>query len=285
MMDPTFDQYVTPELKADPVAWPILEKMQEKSVTDVLKSYAHSEHRLGSSLPVKLNGDITDEDRAKFNTEYLPKLIEAKYLPAPVKLPDKYEIARPQGLPEGAWSEALEGKVHTWAKKFGLTQEAVNEGLGIHLETFAGFGQAIVRDREAARASIKEQAEKKGWTYDQVMESLTRWSDTKITDPVVREKMRDAGWADDPDLAMVIHEAVMASGESVRNLGGATMADEQKDALVNEAKDITGNKQNTKYQLYHSGDRATMEYVDNLWKKAHGSVEIDPNTVLKPNAA
>ena len=64
-MDPAFEPFVTDELKADPVAWPILEKMPEKSVTDVLKGYAHSQHRLGSALPM-LNGDAKPEDVAKW---------------------------------------------------------------------------------------------------------------------------------------------------------------------------------------------------------------------------
>ena len=42
--------FVTDDLKADPVAWPILDRMTEKDAPSVLKAYAHAQHRLGSAI-------------------------------------------------------------------------------------------------------------------------------------------------------------------------------------------------------------------------------------------
>ena len=96
-MDSALMQYVTPELKADPVAWPILDKMSEKDVSAVLKSYANAQHRLGSAI----NLPSKPEEAEAWRRDHLPKLCQSGVLSAPPTKPEEYGITKPAKLETG----------------------------------------------------------------------------------------------------------------------------------------------------------------------------------------
>src|SRR5688572_20083528 len=144
-LDPAIEQHFTEELRQDPVVSQFYEKGDYKSVPDIMKGLAHSQKRLGSVVPLP-NGDAKPEDIENWRKENLPKLVSAKLIDAPRQLPEKYEIKRPENLPEGAWNEGLEQKAHQWAKKHGLSQDALSDAMGLYMEAFAGVAEPYQRD-------------------------------------------------------------------------------------------------------------------------------------------
>src|SRR5688572_28200489 len=175
-LDPAIEQDFTQELKRDPIVMQFYEKGDYRDRPSIYKGLAHAQHRLGSVLPLP-NGEAKPEDWDKWAEESNGKLKDKGYVVTkPDNLrptaPDKYEIKRPENLPEGAWNEGLEQKAHQWAKKHGLSQDALSDAMGLYMEAFNGFGQAVQVDRQAQAAKVKEWADKEGIPLEQVDAAL-----------------------------------------------------------------------------------------------------------------
>jgi hypothetical protein len=269
-MDPAFEPFVTDELKSDPVAWPILEKMPEKSVTDVLKGYAHSQHRLGSALPM-LNGDAKPEDVAKWKEQHLPKLQKAGLVPAPVAVPEKYEIKLPEGIPPEAWSEADTALAQEFGKKHGLSQEALNDGLNIALGVIGKYAQGVQVDREKQKAAVQEWAKTENIPIENVISALDRWNkDPRGWDTETAEAVSKAGYADNPLVVKAIYKLMTDSGIlDTRDDQGSNTSTPIDDQL--KEFQIGGSK----WEKLAAGDKATMAERDALYaKKYPGKVSL-----------
>jgi hypothetical protein len=270
-VDEAIAQHFTEELKADPVVSQFYEKGDYKSVPDIMKGLAHAQHRLGSVVPLP-NADSKPEDIAKWRQEHLPKLVNAKLVDAPRQLPEKYELKKPENLPEGAWSDALEGEAYALAKKHGWSQEALNEAYGLYQKSLAGFGEAVKVDRQAMAGKVKEWADKEGMTLDQVDAALDRFNkDPNGWDLETAEAVSKSGYADNPLVIKAIVKLMKDSGTfDTRNSGGATVTDEEIKSAQQEIAAIRGDKTHPKYELFQKGDPATKEYVESLYKKLTG---------------
>jgi hypothetical protein len=277
-MDPAIEQHFTDELKADPVVTEYYGKTDYKSVPDVLKGFAHAQKRLGSVVPL-LNGDSKPEDIAAWRQEHLPKLINAKLVDAPIKPPDKYEVKLPEGVPAEAWGDADTELAQGFAKKHGLSQAALDDGLAVVASVLGKYGATVQVNREASMAKIKEWADKEGVSVEQVNAALTRFnSDPNGWDEATAKAVSDAGFADNPLVVKAIYKLMKDSGTFDTRNDGGSMDDQQSQdgkAATAEANDIIRNKDNPKYTLYHRGDEAVGLYVANLLKKGiPGTVEI-----------
>lgn len=277
-MDAALEPFITDELKADPVAWPILEKMPEKSVTDVLKGYAHSQHRLGSSINIP-NGEAKPEDIAKWKEQHIPKLIAAKVLDAPRQAPDKYEVKLPDGMPVEMWKEEDTVLAQGFAKKHGLSQEALNDGIAVVASILGKAGATVQVDRDAQIAKVEEWAKSENIPIENVLSALDRFNkDPRGWDADTAEAISKSGYADNPLVVKAIYKLMKESGVmDTRNGEGATDGTQNQDAMAAaaEANSIIRDKANPKYAAYHKGDKDVQAYVEQLMKKGHpGTLEI-----------
>lgn len=253
-------------LAADPEIAPHLGNISEKDLPTFVKSHLNLQKKLGDT-----------ENRIK--QEYAAKGLLRQ-------APEKYEIKRPDGLPEGGWNEQLEGKFSEVAKKHGLSQDAVNELLGLHLETFAGFGKTIEVNRAESEKKIVDWLAKTypGATVEDFNETIKRFNANPLNgwDEATQQQLADSGLADYPLAAMAIYRLMKESGfGDTRNDGGSSpMLDDAANALLAEAKDIQSNPANAKNKLYNANDPATVEYVDGLYKRAYGDKEVIANEFL-----
>lgn len=277
-MDPAIEQHFTDELKADPVVTEYYSKTDYKSVPDVLKGFAHAQKRLGSVVPLP-NGDSKPEDIAAWRKEHLPKLISAKLVDAPFQPPDKYEVKLPEGVPAEAWGDADTELAQGFAKKHGLSQEALNDGIAVAMSVLGKHAATVKVNREASIAKISEWAAKEGVSIEQVNAALDRFNkDPNGWDEETAQAVSDAGFADNPLVVKAIYKLMKDSGTfDTRNDGGSMdeAASQDAKAATAEANDIIRNKDNPKYQKYHRGDEEVGLYVANLLKKGiPGTVEI-----------
>ena len=232
-----------------------------------LKRSIDNHRAIGSSIRLP-NGESKPEDIAKWREEHLPKLQKAGIIPA---APEKYEIKRPDGLPEGAWSESLEAKAHEWGKKHGLSQEAVNDAMGLYLESFAGFAEPIMKSRQEAEAAFITRMKAEGKDPVQVAEGAKRWAETNIKDEKLREKLAHAGLMDDPDVVYLLYQASAASGNfDTRNDGGSTVDEATAQSAKQEIEAIRNDKNNPRHEKYIKGDAETLKYMDSLYAKLTG---------------
>jgi hypothetical protein len=264
-VDPAIEQHFTDDLRADPVAWPILEKMPEKSIPEVLKSYAHSQKRLGSVVPL-LNGDSKPEDIAAWRKEHLPKLVSAKLIDAPYQPPEKYEVKLPEGVPAEAWSDADTELAQGFAKKHGLSQEALNDGIAVAMSVLGKHGAAVQVNREASIAKIKEWAATEGVSLEQVNAALDRFNkDPNGWDEETAEAVSKAGFADNPLVVKAIYKLMKDSGTfDTRNDEGSQQTDPEVDSQLKEFQ-IGG----AKWDKFISGDKDTLAERDALYAKKY----------------
>ena len=278
-MDPAIEQHFTDDLRADPVVKEYYDKTDYKSVPDVLKGFAHAQKRLGSVVPL-LNGDSKPEDIAAWRKEHLPKLIGAKLVDAPFQAPEKYEVKLPEGVPAEAWGDADTELAQGFAKKHGLSQEALNDGIAVVSSILGKAGAAVQVNREAAIANIKEWAEKEEHvTLEQVNAAMQRYINDPANgwDDATKEAMSKSGQADNPLVVKALWKISKDSGYfDTRNDGGSVETQTQDASIARaQADDIIRNKENPKYALYHKGDATVAAEVERLLKQGvPGTVEI-----------
>lgn len=272
-MDPALEQHFTDELRADPVVKEYYDKSDYKSVPDVLKGFAHAQKRLGSVVPLP-NGEAKPEDIENWRKENLPKLINAKLIDAPRQAPEKYEIKRPDGLPEGSWNEPLEAKVHGWAKKHGLSQDALSEAMGLYYESFGGAAEAFQVNRQEQAAKVKEWADKEGISIEQLDAALDRFNkDPRGWDPETAEAISKSGWADNPLVVKAIYKLMMDSGTfDTRNDQESTTETMSADeAEIIELMKVLNDPKHQDYSKLNTS--ANQAKIDAYWKKKAGDAQ------------
>lgn len=203
-------QFFSDDLKQDPVVSQFYEKGDYQTVPDVLKGLAHAQQRLGSSIPLPSQAD--EAGVAKWREQHLPKLIQSKLIDAPAKAPDQYQIARPENLPENAWSDDLQNEFTGIAKKYGLSQEAVSDLIGLHTKIFGTVAEPMLKSRQEAEAAFTTRMQELGQDPGKVAEAAKRWTTEHVKDQEVLEKLSKAGLMDDPDVVLLLAEAGIASG-------------------------------------------------------------------------
>lgn len=247
-------------LLADPEVAPHVSKIQEKDFVTFAKSKISLEKKLGDAISLKDDPGVITQ-----------KLREKGILPNP---PEKYEIKRPDGLPEGAWNEALEEKAHAWGKKHGLSQEAVAEAFQLYQESIGQFGQAVEVDRKASLAKIKEWADKEGVSLEQVDAALDRFNkDPRGWDEQTAELVSKSGFADHPLVVQAIYKLMSESGTfDVR--GDQTSASNQISADESEVLAIMAVLNQPGHPDYAKTNTADNQAkIDNYWKKKAGGAQ------------
>lgn len=238
-----------------------------------LKSAFDAHTEVGRRIPLPKD----DAAKAKWKEEHLPKLREAGLVEAPFKPPEQYEVKLPEGVPAEAWSED-DTKIATgFAKKYGLSQDALNDGIAVVAGILGKHGAEIQVNREASQAKIKEWADKEGYTVEQINSALDRFNkDPRGWDAETAEAISKSGFADNPLVVQAIVKLMADSGTfDIRGDGSMEDKPAEGNAAAIEAQDIIRNKENPKYAAYHRGDAEVAAYVDQLMKKAYpGTLEI-----------
>jgi len=269
-MDEALMEHYTPELKADPIAAPILDKMTEKTIPDVLKTFAHSQHRLGSAVtfPAK---NATEDVKAAFKT----RVYEAGVFTAPPGKPEEYGITKPATIPDGfGWNDELASKFATTLHKHGASKELAADLVTLHAESMGGAQQTLKTSYDEGMTALKTEF---GDKFDERKEQASRIAKHIFKSPEELEFFEGIGLGDHPAfLSVLMRLAPLAMQDSsflgdVIHKGGEISGDDVR----KEVADIMGNDQNPKYKLYWARDKATLEYVDNLYRKAYGDQMVE----------
>jgi len=152
-------------LRSDPELAPHLDKISEKTVTDLVKSHVHLSRKLGNSVQMPDPAKAKPEEIKAFkDSVYKAGLFES----AP-ESPDKYTLNRPDGIPETAWPDELVGGFKAMAHELGLTQKQVDKLAEFDAKRFSSFAAPLAADLDAAKKAVTEQWAKEGKGYDEMM--------------------------------------------------------------------------------------------------------------------
>lgn len=256
-------------LKSDPEVAPHLDKISEKDVGSVLKSYVHLQKKLGSAinLPGK---DAKPEDIIALKQ----KLYGAGVFTAPPERPEGYEFKKPDILPPRVvWKEEWVPKAQAVFHKLGLNAEQAAGIVTLHGEMMAEMGGGQMADEATVVAALKT---KWGAEFDSRSELAGRATAELFSkNPKAKEFFDRTGLGNDPDFIEIMewigqHRAEDSAFIQAGGVDGVAVSDAEK-----EASDIIQNKDNPKYKLYWGGDKATREYVEGLFAKVYpGDVSI-----------
>jgi hypothetical protein len=262
--------FVTDDLKADPVAWPILERMSEKDVPAVLKTFAHDRHLLGSAITLPKKPEEAEAWRAA----HLPKLYSAGVLTAPPATPDEYAITKPEDLPEGlGWNDELSKELAATLHKHAIPKAAAADLLALHTKALAGAHGALKTSYDEGLAALKTEH---GDKFAERQEAAKRLASEIFKTPEELAFFERLGLGDHPGfLSVIMRLAPLAMQDSsfIRDAsrpGGGMDAD----AVRTEVARIMTDKSHPMHEGYWRKDPAVMQHIDTLYKKAYGEEKV-----------
>lgn len=242
---------------------------------------AYDAHReVGARIPIKIdrvrNNDGTFAPSAEgienWRKTHLPKLYDAGVLARPPGSPDEYEIKKPEKLPDGInWNDERGKKFATVLHKHGIPKAAVNDLIELHSEALTAGWDIFKNDEKVAEATLRKEFPT---DYDARMEASKRLTKLIFKEPGELELLEAAGVATHPRfLSVLMRLAPLAAqdrslGLQMESGGGVT-----REQVQSELADIMQNDKNPRHKLYRSGDPATLEYVQSLYKKLPGGNE------------
>lgn len=233
---------------------------------------AYDAHReVGARIPVKTDGK--PESIADWRKTHIPTLQKAGLLHTPPATPEEYAIQPPADMPPGlAWSPERNLKFSGILHKYGVPKEMAGELIELQREAMtSGFTALKTNQEESLKALKAEHGDK----YDERVETVKRLTSVIFKTPEELDWFAKVGLADHPGfLSVLLRLAPLAMQDSsfMRDAGGGQGdASMPQDEVRKEVADIMSNPQNPKYKLYWQKDKATMEYIDNLYKKIPGA--------------
>lgn len=265
-------QHVTDELKADPIAWPILDKMSEKDIPSVLKSYAHSQHRLGTAIPLPAKDAKPEEVQA-----VRKRIYDAGLFPAPPADPKEYQITTPESLPEGlGWNDELAGKFGTLLYKHGASKELAKDLLELYGEALGGAQNTLNLSYEDGITALKAEH---GDKYDERKELAKRLAGQIFKSEEELAFFENTNLGNHPAfLSILMRLAPLAQQDSsyIKDLdhGDATGGMTGDDVRAEVAK-IMGDKNHPMYAGYWRADKKVLDHIDELYRKAYGTGKVE----------
>lgn len=250
----------------DPDIWQSFEKGVEsgnhKDLPTLVKHTVGLEKKLGSALALP-NKD-KPEDVAAFKT----KLYQSGVLEAPPDSPDKYELDL-SAIPEGMRSETTIKAAREWAHKNGVSNGALKELMAIETQRYNSELKPVLEfDKQKSMTEFNTWAASIGKQPDEMMAYGGAYLSSRVSEEGMALLDR-AGLSNHPEIMKLIAQAGMDTGEDISLALQARAGNPDALAAASEANDITTNKDNPKYKLLWSGDKATMDYVMSLRAKAH----------------
>jgi len=270
-MDSALMQYVTPELKADPVAWPILDKMSEKDIPGILKSYANAQHRLGSAI----NLPSKPEEAEAWRRDHLPKLYQSGVLSAPPTKPEEYGITKPAKLVDGtSWSDDLSKELGTVLLKHGAPKGLATDLLTLYEKALSGTAAKLKTSADEGIAALKAEH---GSHYEERAELAKRLTNEIFKTPEELAFFEQTGIADHPLFLSVLMRLAPYTQQDTtffKDEGTGVAGGKNAEEVRSEVADIMSNAANPRHAGYLKGDKGVNEYIDNLYKKAYGTKQV-----------
>lgn len=247
---------------------------EAKDFPSFVKTAFDAHREVGSRIPIKVDTSKPENIEA-WRKENMPKFYKAGLIAGPPEKPEDYGIKAPETIPAGLkWDEERGGKYAAMAHKHGLTKEAAQELMAFHLETLQGVQSVLKTSHDEGIASLKKEY---GDKFDSRMEVASRLTAAIFKNEDELKFFEDLGLADHPTFLNVIfrlaplieQDSSVLAGLGASGSGGMTGDDVRK-----ELADIMNNKENPKHALYWARDKATQEYVDELYRKVYGDAKV-----------
>jgi hypothetical protein len=255
-------------LKSDPDIGSSLDRISEKTVPDLVKSYVHLSRKLGSQSSIP--------DPAKAQPGEIKAFKDSVYKAGIFSPPvgDDWSYTKPDAIPQHFWSDEDATDFAAMVKKHGISEAAAKDLVGIHNRGFERVTQQLDAYAEGSKGKIIEQWKKDGYEFDQVMELALKGAESALTPeeqdalhlPLTSKDGKPFRPIDSPGVV----SALAKIGQAFMESNGLTgpMSESNRSA-ADEANDITRNKTNPKFDLYWKGDQHTVDYVNSLWAKAY----------------
>jgi len=269
-VEPDLEQFITDELKADTIAWPIIEKMPEKDVAGVLKSYAHGQHRLGNSIPLP-SKDAKPEELAGIKK----RIFETGLFNAPPDSPEAYAITKPESLAEGLmWSDDLAGELGTVLHKHGASKDLATDLLTLYGKALEGGQTTLKTSYDEGMAALKAEY---GDKYDERKEVVKRLTDKIFQSEEEVEFFNKLGLGDHPGFLSVMMRLAPLAMQDSSFVPGVSHGDGTitLDQVREEVAAIMSDKTNPKHEGYWRKDKGVMEHIDGLYKRAAGTGTVE----------
>jgi hypothetical protein len=175
-----------------------------------------------------------------------------------------------------SWDDTRAEKYAGILHKYGVDPAIVPELMQLHVEALTQAGEALKTSVEEGTKALKTEF---GDKYDVLVEDAKRLTAAIFKTPDELEFFERTGLGNHPGFLGVImrlaplamqDSSIMASSSDTS--GSSTAG---ADAVRAEHADIMTNKANPKHALYMAGDKATLDYVDSLYKKVFGDKQVE----------
>lgn len=279
-LDAALLEQLTPDMTVEVDGKPVpLRETQFVKETPDFKTFvrgAYDAHReVGARIPVKHDGK--PESIVEWRKTHLPTLYKSGLLDAPPATPEDYGVVKPEDIPEGlSWDDDRAKKYAGILHKYGVPKGIVPELMELHKEALTGAHMALKTSKDEGIAALKKEY---GVDYETRVEETKRLTAAIFNSPEELAFFENTGMGNHPAfLSVMMRMARLALSDSsvLAGLpgaggGGGMTGDEVRKELA----DIMSNVQNPKNKLYWQKDKATMDYVEGLYKKAYGEGKVE----------
>ncbi len=247
---------------------------ESKDFASLVKAGYDAHREVGARIPIKHDGK--PETIAEWRRTHLPNIYKAGLLEAPPATPADYGIVKPTNVPDGlVWNDDRATKYAGILHKYGVPKAIVPELMALHTEALTDVGLTLKTSVEEGTKALKAEF---GDKYDQRIEEVKRLTAVLFKDPEEIEFFEKTGLGNHPGfLGVMMRLAPLAMQDSsiAAGLGSNSDTGVTGETVRAEVADIMSNPNNPKNKLYWQQDKATMEYVNNLYKKAYGDAKVE----------
>ena len=244
---------------------------ESKDLHGFAKRAFDSHREVGSRIPVRVDKN-NPEAVANWKKEHLPKLYEAGLLSKPPASVEEYDVKKPENLVDGVtWSDERAKKFATVLHKYGVPKEAVPELFELHQEALGEISEIVKTTEAEAEVALRKEF---GDKYDALLEQSKRLTPMLFKDERELALFTQAGLANSPFfLGPLMRLAPLAASDSSMGLRMSEQGAVSREEVQAQLADIINNQQNPRHKLYMMGDPATLQYVEDLYKKIPGANE------------
>jgi hypothetical protein len=242
-------------------------------VPTLLKRALDTHHEVGRRIPLNVDKTKPEEIEAWRNTN-LPRLYDAGVLVKPPADAKEYEITKPDELIDGlTWSDERAARFGTLGIKHGLTKAAMDEFRQIHMEALTGTQSTLKLAYDTSMAALKREF---GDKFEPTMEDAKRLTKVIFKGPEELAFFDETKLGNHPGfLGVIMRLSQLAKADSslveaMSQEGAKPTGDEVRAELA----DIMSNPNNPKNKLYYGQDKTTLQYVEDLYRKAYGDAKI-----------
>lgn len=225
---------------------------------------AHSEMGKRVRMPGK---DAKPEEITAFKQ----KLSESGLIEGPPASPDKYNITKPEKLPDGvAWNDELAGNFKKTAHALGLTQKQAEGLLAFHAETLGSMGAVIKTSMAEGINALKAEW---GNDYAAKTELAGRAGVAIFKDnPEALALFESSGLNNHPGFVKImakVGELLQEDGTTIPKTSAPAMDEEEK-----AIGSIMSGTDAENYKKWKAGDPAIAERMRNFYAKKYGTAAV-----------